>query len=135
MATAHALAFDDPWSPREIASFLSGPGGFGLAVEGEAGLAGFILCRAIAGEAEVLTLATTPALRRQGVGRALLESAIAAARAAGASAVFLEVAADNVAAIGLYASAAFTQAGVRKGYYRRGPAAMDALVLRRDLSS
>jgi ribosomal-protein-alanine N-acetyltransferase len=97
-------------------------------------LDGFILCRAIAGEAEVLTLAVKPAARNAGLGRALLESAMGAARSTGAEAMFLEVAADNPAAIKLYTNAGFTRIGARPGYYARPGGAADALVLRRDLN-
>ena len=55
-----------------------------------------------------------PARRRQGVGRALLEAAVAWARAAGARAVALDVTCDNADAIGLYASVGFIPTGARK---------------------
>jgi ribosomal-protein-alanine N-acetyltransferase len=135
MAAAHALAFAAPWSGSEFAGFLAGPGGFGFGVEGDGPeLAGFILCRAIAGEAEVLTLAVSPAHRRRGVARALLEAATLAVRAT-AEAMFLEVADDNVAAIGLYQSAGFQTVGRRRGYYDQADGRRDALVMRRDLNS
>ncbi|HEX7758237.1 MAG TPA: GNAT family N-acetyltransferase, partial [Caulobacteraceae bacterium] len=117
------------------AGFMAGPGAFALVVEGEESLSGFILCRAIAGEAEVLTLAVAPAQQRRGVARALLGAAMDAATAASAEAMFLEVAADNAAAIGLYGGAGFEHVGVRRGYYTEGGAARDALVMRRSLNS
>ncbi|MGA0603334.1 GNAT family N-acetyltransferase [Caulobacter sp. KR2-114] len=138
MAATHALAFDAPWRAGEIADLLAAPGAFALAIgDGDdAGddLAGFILCRAIAGEAEVLTLAVAPAMRRQGLARALLEAAILTAAAGGAEAMFLEVAEDNAAAIGLYAGAGFARVGLRRGYYDGPAGRRDALVLRRDLN-
>ena len=76
LAAAHALAFDHGWSARDIADILASPGAFALAVRLDDTPRAFILCRAIAGEAEVLTLAVDPLLRRQGVARALLTAAI-----------------------------------------------------------
>lgn len=136
MAAAHAQAFDEPWSAHEIATLLAAPGGFAMAVEADVGaLAGFILGRAIAGEAEILTLATIPSQRRRGMARALIEAAVVAARAAGSDAMFLEVAANNIAAIRLYEAAGYVRTGLRPGYYAHAAAApVDALVLRRDLS-
>ena len=136
MAALHALAFDAPWSAHEIASLTAGPGGFALLAEGGDGLAGFILCRVIVGEAEVLTIAVSPQGRRRGVGGALLAAAMGAAQAAGGRAMFLEVAEDNAAAIALYRAAGFGEVGRRAGYYARPDnRAVDALVLRRDLNT
>ncbi len=129
-AGVHALAFAEAWSAADIGALLTAMGGYGFAVRGDDGLAGFILCRLIADEAEVLTLATSPAHRRQGVGAALLSAARTAARAGGAKSMFLEVARDNAAAMSLYAAHGFPQVGMRPGYYRRGADAIDALILR-----
>lgn len=136
MAAVHAASFDEPWGPEEIATLLDGPGGFGLVVrDPDAGtIVGFILARAIADEAEVLTLAVDPARRRSGAGHALVEAAAIAAGAAGAQTLFLEVASDNTAALALYRAAGFGQAGQRPAYYPRPIGAVDALVLRRDLN-
>ena len=133
LAAVHAAAFDHAWSAAEIAALIDGPGGFALLVEDEAP-AGFILCRAIAGEAEILTLAVDLPARRRGLARALVEAAAGAAQMAGADVMFLEVAHDNLPAIGLYEAAGFARTGLRKAYYDRGAApAADALVMRRDL--
>jgi ribosomal-protein-alanine N-acetyltransferase len=75
------------------------------------------LARAAAGEAEILTLAVMPPARGQGLGRALLQSAAAHAASLGAASVFLEVGADNPAALALYASLGFDRVGQRKAYY------------------
>jgi ribosomal-protein-alanine N-acetyltransferase len=89
----------------------------------------------MAGEAEVLTLAVRPAQRRRGIARALVDAAaLLASRTA--SAMFLEVADDNPAAVALYAQAGFAAVGRRAGYYARpGAPAADAIVMRRTLNS
>lgn len=136
LAAVHASAFPAPWSAEEIRRLGEDRGGFALVVEGEDGAAvGFILCRAIAGEAEILTLAVRPSARRRGVAAALVQAAAALA-AETAEALLLEVAADNAGAIALYEGAGFSRVGRRAGYYARaGGAAMDALVMRRALNS
>ena len=135
LARVHATSFDQPWNAADIAELLAAPGGFGLALhEGSAPLA-FILVRAIAGEAEILTLAVDPSARRRGAARALVEAALLMAQTAGAEAMFLEVAADNAAAIALYAGAGFIRVGARPSYYPRETGAIDALVMRRDLNT
>jgi ribosomal-protein-alanine N-acetyltransferase len=135
LARAHASAFDAPWPPEAFSALMGTPGVFALtAVDGAP--VGVILMRAIAGEAEVLTLAVEPAHRRRGVARALLEAGLAQAAAAEAETCFLEVAADNAAALALYRAAGFEEAGHRGGYYRRADGeTVDALVLRRTLKS
>lgn len=136
LAALHAQSFPAPWSSEEIRALLEGPGAFGLvACDGKDRVIGFLLARAIEGEAEILTLAVDPKLRRQGVGAALVETAVGLAGAAGSSALFLEVATDNEPGLGLYQAAGFCRAGFRPAYYRRADGEqVDALVLRRDLT-
>jgi ribosomal-protein-alanine N-acetyltransferase len=107
-------------------------GGRLLLIEDEHGLAGALLLRAEAGEAEVLLVAVHPQRRGLGHGRALLRSGEAAAIEAGAGRCFLEVRAGNVAALGLYESEGYERVGCRPGYYGDGE---DAFVLARDLGS
>jgi len=128
LAALHAQAFDAPWDEAALATLLTD--GFALVEDGR----GFILCRAVAGEAEILTLAVAPAARRAGLGRALVEAAAAVAQEAGAETFFLEVARDNIAAIALYETAGFEAAGRRTAYYDRPSGAVDAIVMRRALN-
>ena len=66
---------------------------------------------------------------------ALLRAVRGAVTEAGARAIFLEVAADNLAALALYEGQGFVRIGERRGYYaRRGAAPMSALVWRLDLN-
>jgi [ribosomal protein S18]-alanine N-acetyltransferase len=134
LAALHAAAFDDPWSAEDILRFAEDRGGFALVADEDDAPAGFILCRMIAGEAEVLTLAVRPDARRRGVGRALLEAAVVLARPT-ADTMFLEVAADKPGAAALYAGAGFETVGRRPGYYGRAGGSVDALVMRRALNS
>jgi len=128
LADIHAAAFETPWSAEEIDALIAA-GAIAIAEEG-----GFILIREGGGEGEILTLAVHPDRRRLGMGRRLVERAVEAARFKGAQTLFLEVAADNEAAIALYLQAGFEQAGIRRNYYGRPGGAVDALVLRKSLS-
>ncbi len=133
LAALHARCFTipRPWSAAEFAGFLADPLAF-LLVEGDAG---FLLGRAVAGEAELLTLAVAPEARRRGLGQRLVGRFLYQARLRGAASAFLEVAADNAPAQALYERAGFAPAGRRRGYYA-GPdgRGLDALVLRRELA-
>lgn len=140
LAGMHRICFADAWDADAMAALLAMPGAQGLlAVDGGSlvpalappGPAGFVLWRAAAGEAEILTIAVLPPWRRSGLGGCLLDAALAASAAAGAEAMFLEAAADNTAALALYEKRGFDRVGLRKRYYGD----KDAVVMRRALDT
>jgi [ribosomal protein S18]-alanine N-acetyltransferase len=134
LAALHARCFraPAPWSVADFAGVLVDPLVF-LMVEGDTG---FLLGRAVAGEAELLTIAVAPEARRLGLGRKLVARFLYQAQLRGATRAFLEVKADNVPAIALYESAGFSQAGRRRGYYLDlDGTRSDALVLARELAA
>jgi len=124
LAALHATSFPEPWSAVAIRDLFATPGVFAFADSD-----GFILARAAGGEAEILTLAVSPAARRQGIGRALILAAAVHAQKLGADTLFLEVATGNEAARRLYAGVGFAAAGLRKAYY----GAEDAHILKANL--
>ncbi len=133
MAALHALCFTlpAPWTAAAFASTLSNPTAFAL-YEAESVLIG----RAVAGEAELLTLAVAPQARRRGMAARLVTRFLYQARLRGAEDAFLEVAEGNTAAIALYTRFGFAAAGRRRGYYH-GPGGItaDAIVMRRLLTN
>ncbi len=125
LAALHAEAFDVPWSASAFADLLGQPG---VLLEAEAD--GFVLVRVAADEAEILTLAVRPDMRRVGLGSRLMRVAADRAASAGAERLLLEVAEDNAAARALYARLGFQTAGRRPRYYARPNASpVDALLL------
>ena len=125
LADLHATAFAAPWDASAFEALLDQTGVFVLEETD-----GFILLRAAADEAEVLTLAVHPAARQQGLGARLVSAGAIAAAARGATRLFLEVADDNATALGLYSRAGFIEAGRRPGYYARPDGGRrDALIL------
>ena len=126
LAALHARAFPpaEAWGEAAIALMLGLDGAFGLVLGAPDG---FLLARAVAGEAEVLTVAVEPGARRRGIGARLLGAAAEEAARRGATALFLEVAEANLAARALYARAGAAEVGRRRRYYPDGG---DALVLR-----
>src|SRR4029077_10180277 len=67
--------------------------------------------------------------RRQGIGRALLEAAVAWSRVAQVSKLELHVFPWNEPAIQLYEAFGFEREGLRRGHYVRDGAAVDALLM------
>ncbi len=136
LAALHAEAFAgqsmELWSEKSLRELLAMPGALALiALQGEQPV-GFILLRLAADEAEIITLAVQPPLRRQGVARRLLTVGLAKVTGRGARQCFLEVADSNTAARALYASAGFAEVGRRPGYYRDGAGMpRDAILMRK----
>ncbi len=136
LASLHAGSFHDAWSMEYFTSLLGSPGAFAIVAEAAAIPTGFVLVRAAADEAEILSIGVNIGARRGGVGRKLVAAAAERARQMGAHALFLEVSGANEAARALYASLGFREVGRRPGYYREGALpAQDALVLKTDLPS
>ncbi|MCA8882739.1 MAG: ribosomal protein S18-alanine N-acetyltransferase [Rhodobacteraceae bacterium] len=132
MAALHRAVFvtPRPWSEAEIRALLEQRTVFAVTQP-----QGFAMGQAIADEAELLTLAVAPAHRRAGHGGALLAAFEDAARSRGAGTAFLEVAADNAAAIALYDRQGYAACGLRKRYYRGDDGRdIDAVIMRRDLA-
>jgi [ribosomal protein S18]-alanine N-acetyltransferase len=82
-------------------------------------------------EADVLTLAVSPACWGKGIGTALLKALLDEAESRHCRQIFLEVREDNPRARSLYLRHGFAEVGVRRGYYQ--PAGVDAIVMRKDL--
>lgn len=99
-------------------------------------LLGYIIVFVAVGECHVLNVCVDPDQQGRGLGRRLLEHALAAAADMGAEQAFLEVRVSNDLAIKLYESNGFLQVGRRKNYYPAGDGIReDALVYRRDIDN
>ena len=134
LAKLHAACFDRGWEESEFASLLQSPGYAALLAHSAEGPIGFLLYRAVANEAEIITLGVDPALRRRGAGKALLHQAVSQLKSFNIKTVFLDVATSNVEAKALYLKAGFVEVGKRKAYYARATTpAEDALILRLNL--
>lgn len=119
------------WDPSFWNKCLDDPLHFVLVWEREAP-GGYSLTRAVAGQAELLRIAVKPELRRQGIGAVLLKATLDFAESLGCEKCFLEVRPSNRAAVQLYLTAGFREAGRRAGYYSHPDE--DALVMSVELS-
>jgi [ribosomal protein S18]-alanine N-acetyltransferase len=119
------------WSAGSLQSVLEQDTRHFLVASKGAEILGFVAGQFVADEAEILNLAVAPAHRREGLGKALVHSLLAAFAGKGVATVFLEVRESNRAAIAFYEQMGFARAGIRPGYYSDPPEA--ALVLRRQL--
>jgi len=131
LATIHAAGFEHGWTPEELRTLAVAAHNRLYVTEDVGVVVGFILLTVVAGEGEILTVATAPDHRGRGHAGRLLAYVAETLAAENAEAIFLEVAVDNSAALALYNRAEFRPAGVRKAYYSRanGPP-VDACILR-----
>lgn len=116
MARIHAAAFTTlrPWTAAEFADLCESPLVFHVSPDP----ACFALGRNIAGEAELLTIATHPEAQRQGHARICLDAFLDHCQEKQCESVFLEVEENNQAALALYSKVGFVVTGQRTGYYR-----------------
>ncbi len=116
LAELDKRCFSTPWSER---SFLE---------EAENSLATYLLAKVdgkivgycgfwrVSGEAQVTNIAVLPEYRRQKIARNLAEKMLAICEED--EQIVLEVRKSNIAAISLYEKLGFTEAGIRKRFYR-----------------
>jgi [ribosomal protein S18]-alanine N-acetyltransferase len=135
LATLHAQCFHRGWPSADFASYIADRDTpVYVACDAKRRIAGFAMLRLAADEAELITIAVEPRWRKKGVGRALMNALLTDLRMTPARRLLLEVAADNPAALRLYAQLGFTRISERQGYYARAdglPAT--AIVMARDL--
>jgi ribosomal-protein-alanine N-acetyltransferase len=104
-----------------------------LGISENGSLLAYVAFSLIAGEMEIMNIATHPAHRRKGLAARLLAKALTISRKEGAQQGFLEVRRANLGAIDLYQKFGFIQVGIRKNYYPDNNE--DALLFRLDFPS
>ena len=126
-----AVCFSTPWTEAGLAAELSKDTAvFFVAEREETGeVLGYAGMEFVCGEGYLDNVAVFPNARRQGAGRALVGALLTYAKAHGGSFVTLEVRPSNAAAIALYESLGFAEAGRRRHFYR--DPMEDALLLTR----
>ncbi|HEX7120762.1 MAG TPA: ribosomal protein S18-alanine N-acetyltransferase [Gemmatimonadaceae bacterium] len=133
VAAIEAATFSSPWSRRSFGYLVGADIADFLVAELGSVVAGYAVVYFGGDQSELANLAVAESYRRCGIGRLLLESAMARARARGAREMFLEVRASNHGAQELYASKGFRPVARRRAYY--SDPVEDALVMRADLAS
>jgi ribosomal-protein-alanine N-acetyltransferase len=137
-AVLHAAAFGRGWSAEEFERLLIEHNVVADRAMSGTRLAGFVISRLAADQAEILSITIAASYRGRGLARKLLDVHMRRLVAYGINAVFLEVDERNVPACRLYAGFGFREVGRRDSYYadagrEAGKEAGTALVLRRDL--
>jgi ribosomal-protein-alanine N-acetyltransferase len=135
LAQIHAASFHRGWGEGEFESMLAERNTLVHRLKSGRRIAGFIVSRIGADEAEILSVALDPHHRGRGLSRDLLLTHLGHLAGRGVRTVFLEVEENNQPARRLYQRAGFATVGRRERYYQQpGGEQLNALLMRRDLS-
>lgn len=135
MSRAFEPRFGEAWTYAQCLSFFGLAGTVLILSRDGAQPSGFALGRSVAGDAELLLLAVTPAFRRQSLGSRLIDAIAREAAATGAQALHLEVRESNPA-MALYERCGFVPIGRRRNYYRLSDGSQaDAITLSKTLTA
>src|SRR3989442_9229534 len=118
MAKVAAASPGAPSWPKEAYKQFKQSGYHGWVVEQAGVIAGFLVVRITADEAEILNLAVMPEHRRRRCATILVHTALRELHAKAVRQVFLEVRESNSVAIRFYESCGFRLVRVRPDYYR-----------------
>lgn len=121
MASLHMRAFppEEVWSAAQFTEFLSQESVRAIGIEQGEALLAFGLFQLAVDQADILTLATDPAVRRGGLATQLLLKVETDLVDAGLTKWLLDVAEDNPGARAFYEKIGFVVDGRRPGYYNR----------------
>ncbi len=110
-------AFSDPMKKETMVKDLMRTSYFCYALSDD-GIKAFISYEKVLDEGQIISVATDKAHRQKGFAKKLFGEMIHLAKADGVELFTLEVRRDNHAAVALYKSLGFKEAGVRKNYYQ-----------------
>lgn len=120
VASLEQMCFSEPWSEAAL-SLLCREGGVGVVIpDGESETAkAYGGMTVVLDEGSITNIAVRPDVRRQGLGRAVVEALLDRARSLGVTDVYLEVRLSNEPAIALYRALGFDVVGTRKNFYKQ----------------
>ena len=121
-------SYQFPWTPGVFRDCIR-VGYFCLVLEFDQKIGGYCVMSAGAGDAHILNLCISHAIRGRGFGRSTLACLMRVARERNVDQMILEVRPTNVQALKLYQSMGFEQIAVRKDYYQAQEGREDAIVL------
>ena len=135
LSQIHGASFHRGWGESEFETMLTERNTMVHRLRMGRKTIGFSVSRMAADEAEILSIAVAESHRGRGLSNNLLLTHLGHLAGRGIRTVFLEVEENNQPARRLYERAGFGVVGRRERYYRQsGGEALDALLMRRDLS-
>ncbi len=131
---AEVAAIDEASFPQtrpaeeHIREELTRPWTRGWVARKGSGVVGYLLSWHVVDELHILQVASAVLHRREGIGRGLVEEALAFSAVERVRLILLEVRRSNAAAIALYRKLGFAASNVRRGYYTDGEDAVEMLL-------
>ena len=130
LAHMHSECFAVRWSEKDFAVMLADGNVIGLLDCDDAGRPqAFVVARFVAGEAEILTIGTLPAARRNACASRLMAGLCAKLVQNNAHKLFIEVAKGNAPARCFYEKQGFAEQGTRPRYYKNADGTYDDAII------
>ncbi len=123
LAELEAKYMPSPWTAKHFEDELEKPYSFMLVLtddETDAKVSAYVVCRILFEDAHILNILVTPELRRQSVGRGLIQAVKREAMRKQCKSISLEVRKSNEAAVFLYQKEGFIVTQIRKQFYSNG---------------
>ena len=117
IVSMESAIFSDAWTARSIEETYNQSQAFIVTAELNNKLAGYCIVYFVLDEGEIARIAVDKSLRRQGVGRKLLEQVEIICKEKGITRLMLDVRESNENARAFYKSLGFEEDGVRKNFY------------------
>ena len=117
VAEIEKLCFSSPWSADSLKLLTNEGIGMGMVCRKDGKVCAYGGMLIAVDEGQITNIATHPDYRRQGYGKAIVESLIKYAKNNRLASISLEVRVSNKAAIDLYTSLGFKSEGKRKDFY------------------
>ena len=115
--TIECQSFSDPWSQREILSEIMREHNIGIVALYESEVVGYAIMRHVVNEGHICNIAVHEDHRKKGIGYAIVQGLIDAAKTRDMIGITLEVRIGNRAAMALYHRHGFKVEAYRRGYY------------------
>ncbi len=123
------LFYEESWTEYQLFQELKNKFSEVYVIKKKEEVLGYLICRIIPPEAEVLRLGVKTSYQRKGLGSLLMRNFLNKSKNNNISAIFLEVSIFNKKAYNFYRKFGFQELYYRKGYYK----ASDAIIMKKFL--
>lgn len=119
IAILEAETFPDAWTSQSIYETFCQKQAFITVAEVEGEIAGYCIVYYAMEEGEIARIATAQTMRRQGIGRGLLDYTCECCKEKQVERLLLDVRESNIGARAFYQAYGFEEDGIRKNFYEQ----------------